>query len=342
MGYIDPQKRKRALEAKADLEQEPKRARPTLKADTQPTLDEMEVALTLSHMPVETSAMDRLIQAIQQGASPLMLSLIAKADASNIASRKLTDNDRQALLGLQALIKDILGSQDAATKENPQQVNVQNEQQQLSPQSLATGDVGDGDKIVSLVDSTQEITDVELPDAVSLASPEVADTQTEMATDTPVAVGQNGGADAADNQLSSPAEDTKPAQQEAGDAQGLAGLRSPEQAQTASEDVADITMDDVTPEKKAEPAPVVAKDTSIELAAQRAVTSSPNIKAEPEMDASVIEKAAPSSGENVPSSAVDQMDESKVNGTEKVPAIIVEPAETPSGVDKKGEMEGVS
>lgn len=74
------------------------RSRPLAGSELQRTVDEMQLALTLTSLKERKSdGVDQLITALVETADPVVLSLMAKADASNLSTGHLTESDKLSL-----------------------------------------------------------------------------------------------------------------------------------------------------------------------------------------------------------------------------------------------------
>ncbi|WXC62425.1 hypothetical protein SNK03_008275 [Fusarium graminearum] len=84
--------------------------RPLAGSDLQRTVDEMQLALTLTSLKESKSdGVDHLVTALLDAADPSVLSLMTKTDASNVSTGHLTDNDKRSLRALLAQV-DSVGS----------------------------------------------------------------------------------------------------------------------------------------------------------------------------------------------------------------------------------------
>ncbi|KAM0204630.1 hypothetical protein ACHAPI_000397 [Fusarium lateritium] len=98
-------------------------SRPLAGSELQRTVDEMQLALTLTSLKERKSdGVDHLISALLNAADPSVLSLMAKTDAANVATGHLTDNDKLSLRALLtqmdtmgARIRHLLGEPSGAT-----------------------------------------------------------------------------------------------------------------------------------------------------------------------------------------------------------------------------------
>jgi hypothetical protein len=84
--------------------------RPLAGSDLQRSVDEMQLALTLTSLKERKSdGVDHLVTALLDAADPSMLSLITKTDASNVSAGHLTENDKRSLRALLAQMDTIGG-----------------------------------------------------------------------------------------------------------------------------------------------------------------------------------------------------------------------------------------
>ncbi|CAJ0553906.1 Ff.00g124180.m01.CDS01 [Fusarium sp. VM40] len=98
-------------------------SRPIAGSELQRTVDEMQLALTLTSLKERKSdGVDHLVSALLNAADPSVLSLMAKTDAANVATGHLTDNDKHSLRALLtqmdamgARIRHLLGEPTSAT-----------------------------------------------------------------------------------------------------------------------------------------------------------------------------------------------------------------------------------
>ncbi|KAF4996880.1 hypothetical protein FGRMN_4201 [Fusarium graminum] len=76
-------------------------SRPLAGSELQRTVDEMQLALTLTSLKEHKSdGIDHLVSALLNAADPSVLSLMTKTDAANLATGHLTDNDKLSLRAL--------------------------------------------------------------------------------------------------------------------------------------------------------------------------------------------------------------------------------------------------
>ncbi|KAF4335117.1 essential subunit of the histone deacetylase rpd3s complex [Fusarium beomiforme] len=76
-------------------------SRPLAGSELQRTVDEMQLALTLTSLKERKSdSVDQLVAALLHAAEPSVLSLMAQTDASNISAGNLTDSDKLSLRAL--------------------------------------------------------------------------------------------------------------------------------------------------------------------------------------------------------------------------------------------------
>lgn len=96
---------------------------PVKGSDLQRSVDEMQVALTMTSLKDHKSeSVDQLISALLDAADPNVLALMTKTDAGNIATGDLTDGDKLSLRVLLAQmdamgsrIRHLLGEPDTTT-----------------------------------------------------------------------------------------------------------------------------------------------------------------------------------------------------------------------------------
>ncbi|KAF5026644.1 hypothetical protein F66182_1270 [Fusarium sp. NRRL 66182] len=114
--------------------------RPLAGSQLQRTVDEMQLALTLTSLKERRSdGVDQLVTALLDAADPSVLALMGKTDAGNIATGHLTDNDK---LGLRALLShmDAMGARIRQLLGEPAAIDHQDEHVManiLSPQDSA-------------------------------------------------------------------------------------------------------------------------------------------------------------------------------------------------------------